>query len=139
MGVRFLWFVALIVLALGQPVDAQAQGVDLIRDVAVNGTQRVERETVRSYLLLQEGDPALVRTLGEERKPQTARPFEATYRAPYLAHTTMEPMNCTARVQKRDGKVRVEVWMPNQSPTLVRLLRLGWRRHGLIASDAAPA
>ena len=72
--------------------------------------------------LLQDGDPALVRTLGEERKAVTARPFEATYRAPYLAHTTMEPMNCTARVQKRDGKMRVEVWMPNQSPTLMRLV-----------------
>ncbi len=76
----------------------------------------------RFEALLQDGDPALTRTLGEERKAATARPFEATYRAPYLAHTTMEPMNCTARVQKRDGKTRVEVWMPNQSPTLVRLV-----------------
>ncbi len=76
----------------------------------------------RFEALLQDGDPALVRTLGEETKPATARPFEATYRAPYLAHTTMEPMNCTARVQRRDGKVKVEVWMPNQSPTLMRLV-----------------
>jgi len=57
LGVRILWFVALIVLALGRPGEAYAQGNDLIREVAVQGTQRVERETVRSYLLLQEGDP----------------------------------------------------------------------------------
>jgi outer membrane protein insertion porin family len=57
LGVRILWFVALIVLAIGRPGGAYAQGGDLIRDVAVQGTQRVERETVRSYLLLQEGDP----------------------------------------------------------------------------------
>ncbi len=57
MGIRILWFVALIVLAVGRPDGAYAQGGDLIREVAVQGTQRVERETVRSYLLLQEGDP----------------------------------------------------------------------------------
>ncbi|HSB22348.1 MAG TPA: molybdopterin cofactor-binding domain-containing protein [Burkholderiaceae bacterium] len=45
-----------------------------------------------------------------------ARRIEALYRAPYLAHATMEPMNCTARVQ--DG--RVEVWAPTQVPGLAR-------------------
>jgi isoquinoline 1-oxidoreductase beta subunit len=41
---------------------------------------------------------------------------EATYRAPYLAHATMEPINCTARVAA--GKV--EVWAPTQVPGLAR-------------------
>src|SRR5579863_9636842 len=42
------------------------------------------------------------------------RHVEAEYAVPYLAHVTMEPQNCTARV--RDG--RVEVWAPTQgSPT----------------------
>ena len=72
--------------------------------------------------LLQDGKPALVRTLGEEKKPATVRPIEATYRAPYLAHTTMEPMNCTAQVLRDGDKAKVEVWMPNQAPTLVRLI-----------------
>lgn len=39
--------------------------------------------------------------------------LEATYEAPYLAHATMEPMNCTARV---DGEL-VEVWVPTQNAT----------------------
>ncbi len=72
--------------------------------------------------LMQDGKPALVRTLGEEKKPATVRPVEATYRAPYLAHTTMEPMNCTAQVLREGDKAKVEVWMPNQAPTLVRLI-----------------
>lgn len=67
--------------------------------------------------LLASGTPALTRTLGTETKPANAQTVEATYRAPYLAHTPMEPMNCTALV----GKETVELWMPNQSPTLVRL------------------
>jgi CO/xanthine dehydrogenase Mo-binding subunit len=37
---------------------------------------------------------------------------EAVYEVPYLAHATMEPMNCTAYVQDD----RVEVWAPTQNP-----------------------
>jgi len=36
---------------------------------------------------------------------------EATYHVPFLAHATMEPMNCTAHVRK-DG---CEVWVGNQA------------------------
>ncbi|HEX6051415.1 MAG TPA: molybdopterin cofactor-binding domain-containing protein, partial [Gemmatimonadaceae bacterium] len=43
---------------------------------------------------------------------RAARRVEATYEAPYLAHATMEPMNCTADV-RRD---RCEVWAPTQNP-----------------------
>ncbi len=46
------------------------------------------------------------------------RLVEAWYRAPYLAHATMEPMNCTAQV--RDGKV--EVWVPTQVPQLAQAI-----------------
>lgn len=67
--------------------------------------------------LMEQGKPALTRTLGAESRPQTSQTIEATYRAPYLAHTPMEPMNCTARA----GAAGIEVWMPNQSPTLMRL------------------
>ena len=35
---------------------------------------------------------------------------EATYQVPYLAHATMEPMNCTAEV-RNDG---VTIWVPTQ-------------------------
>ena len=49
------------------------------------------------------GEPALTRTLGSERKPAKTQTVEATYRAPYLAHAPMEPMNCTAR-QRTGGK-----------------------------------
>jgi isoquinoline 1-oxidoreductase beta subunit len=71
--------------------------------------------------LMETGKPALTRTLGDESKPAKTRTVEATYRAPYLAHTPMEPMNCTARVAKSG----VDVWMPNQSPTLMRLAAAG--------------
>lgn len=43
-----------------------------------------------------------------------ARTLEALYHAPYLAHATLEPMNCTAQV--RDGKVFL--WVPTQVPQM---------------------
>jgi isoquinoline 1-oxidoreductase beta subunit len=45
-----------------------------------------------------------------------ARKLQATYHLPFLAHATMEPMNCTARL---DGD-RVEVWAPTQAPLWAR-------------------
>lgn len=42
-----------------------------------------------------------------------ARRVEATYEVPYLAHATMEPMNCTAHV-RRDG---CDIWAPTQFQT----------------------
>lgn len=41
-----------------------------------------------------------------------ARRLEAVYEVPYLAHATMEPMNCTADVRAD----RAEVWAPTQNP-----------------------
>ncbi len=40
-----------------------------------------------------------------------AKKVEAVYSTPFLAHATMEPMNCTARVTAD----RAEVWVPTQN------------------------
>lgn len=45
-----------------------------------------------------------------------ARTVKAEYRAPWLAHTPLEPINCT--VQVKDGQATV--WAPTQVPGLAR-------------------
>ena len=45
------------------------------------------------------------------------RVIESAYTAPYLAHATMEPMNCTALVKA--GKVTI--WVPTQVPQFARM------------------
>ncbi len=47
-----------------------------------------------------------------------AHTFKAAYDVPYLAHATMEPMNCTADVRTSEAGYpgRCEVWVPTQAP-----------------------
>jgi isoquinoline 1-oxidoreductase subunit beta len=54
----------------------------------------------------------------DKAEASAARVVESEYVAPYLAHATMEPMNCTAQV--KDGKV--ELWVPTQVPGLARAI-----------------
>lgn len=65
---------------------------------------------------LAEGESAEARSDGnvDGALPGAAQRVEAEYQVPYLAHATMEPMNCTAWV-KDDGTV--EVWAPTQAAT----------------------
>lgn len=44
------------------------------------------------------------------------RKLEAVYEVPFLAHATMEPMNCTVEV-RTDG---CDVWVPTQAQSVVR-------------------
>jgi len=60
-------------------------------------------------LLYRSGDPDAVLATAE-------RVVSADYAAPWLAHATMEPMNCTAAV---DGG-RVTIWAPTQAPNFAR-------------------
>ena len=58
------------------------------------------------------GVPTRTNGNAESALAGAAKRLSATYEAPYLAHATMEPMNCTAHV-RADG---VEIWAPTQNP-----------------------
>jgi isoquinoline 1-oxidoreductase beta subunit len=57
---------------------------------------------------------AVMRNDGDFEKAFASAPkkIEAVYEVPFLAHATMEPMNCTAHVH--DGQC--EIWAPTQVP-----------------------
>ena len=61
------------------------------------------------FVFHESGDP-------EKAEAQAWRTLEATYSAPFLAHATLEPMNCTAQVE--GGKVTI--WVPTQVPEMAR-------------------
>jgi isoquinoline 1-oxidoreductase beta subunit len=58
--------------------------------------------------------------IGDVRKAldEAAKKVEATYFLPFVAHATMEPMNCTAHVQKD----RCDVWVPTQGQTVAQFV-----------------
>ena len=49
---------------------------------------------------------------GREALDTAHRVIKARYKAPYLAHATMEPMNCTVQISQ--GKM--QIWIPTQAP-----------------------
>ena len=71
----------------------------------------LERAATPGVSVRRDGDPA-------GALPTATATLSADYELPFLAHATMEPMNCTADV-RADG---VEVWVPTQFQTRVQLL-----------------
>lgn len=58
------------------------------------------------------------RDRGDIASVTSGREVQASYRAPYVAHAPMEPINCTARV----AGGRVELWAPTQVPSFARAI-----------------
>lgn len=71
-------------------------------------------EIFRSFAELADEPGAEARREGDAAAglARAVKRLQSTYEAPYLAHATMEPMNCTAHVQAD----RVELWAPTQNP-----------------------
>jgi len=80
----------------GQWANQTSAGIKQMFEDAVK-----QRGSVEDY----EGD-------AESAFESAATKVEAVYEVPLAAHATMEPMNCTAHVQKD----RCEIWAPTQSP-----------------------
>ena len=64
-----------------------------------------------------EGDS--VRNEGDfdHAQEESSRTLEVEYFTPFLAHATMEPMNCVVHVKASEA----EVWAPTQAPDLARI------------------
>jgi isoquinoline 1-oxidoreductase beta subunit len=69
----------------------------------------------RGYAQLAQQPGKVARRDGDPDKGlgEAARKIDAVYEVPFLAHATMEPMNCTAHVQPD----RCDVWVPTQNQT----------------------
>jgi len=63
---------------------------------------------------------AVAANTGDTKKAlsEAAKKVEATYFVPFVAHATMEPMNCTAHVQKD----RCDIWAPTQGQTTAQMV-----------------
>jgi len=93
--------------------------VSISWDEGPNAGHDTDAQRKRYIDLLATGSTRTYEVVGDTDTALAApsRPLSADYFAPYLAHATMEPINCTAVV--REGK-SCEVWVGNQAPSLVR-------------------
>ena len=98
-------------------IEALCLLADLTGDDAL--LHRVVRPCADAILTLQvppEGGPlagAIAQNVGDADKalPGAATKVEAIYEVPFLAHATMEPMNCTVHMRKD----ACEIWVGNQA------------------------
>jgi isoquinoline 1-oxidoreductase subunit beta len=82
--------------------NANVGTADIVRELA-------EKSKSPGVVARREGDPDKVFA-------GAARRLEAIYEQPFLAHATMEPMNCTVHVRKDS----CEIWVGTQAPTLAQ-------------------
>ncbi len=98
---------------------AAAQAMELKVDPGSAGSLTSESMWAALRSGLDTGAPLVARADGNALQALSgaARTVEAEYRVPYLAHATLEPLNCTADVRP-DG---CTVWAPTQGPGIVKL------------------
>jgi isoquinoline 1-oxidoreductase subunit beta len=110
---HYLWGgVAVVADSTWQAIAGRrALSIDWDNGSGAEESTEKQRATLRELLetpgkeLKKIGDPDAAITAA-------AKTIAADYETPFLAHMTMEPVNCTASV--RDGKC--EVWAPTQNP-----------------------
>lgn len=118
-GVRRVIPIAAGVAVLADDTWSAFRGRDALRVVWDEGpVARISTPSLDATLSeLANGAGNLARDEGDVDGALAASPaqrrLEATYRAPYLAHACMEPLNCTAHVRAQDA----EIWVPTQNAT----------------------
>lgn len=93
--------------ALAVPVDWQQ------RPAGGLNSRKIEK-SLEAALGREDGHAFYIKGEAGKAEAGSVRKVEALYRAPYLAHAALEPMNCTAQV--KDGKVWL--WAPTQVPQM---------------------
>jgi isoquinoline 1-oxidoreductase beta subunit len=110
---HYLWGGVAVVADSTWQAIAGRRALEVEWDAGAGADENTEKHRATCAELVK-GHGKELRKIGD---PETvlagaAKKVEAEYELPFLAHTTMEPPNCTASV--RDGKC--EVWAPVQNP-----------------------
>ena len=108
------------VAVVGDTTYAAMQGRDALEiqwDNGPDGSDSSEALRQRFEELIAKPGKTLVKTGDvDSALGRGAKKVEAVYEVPFLAHATMEPMNCTVDIRAD----RAEVWAPTQGPVWIR-------------------
>jgi len=110
---HYLWGGVAVVADSTWRAMAGRRALTIDWDAGAGADESTEKQRATCAELVK-GHGKELRKIGDPEAAFAAAPkkVEAEYELPFLAHTPMEPMNCTALV--RDGKC--EVWAPVQNP-----------------------
>jgi CO/xanthine dehydrogenase Mo-binding subunit len=114
-GVRDVFEVSQGVAVVAENTWAAFEGAKVLEVTWKTGEFAMSSADIsRSFAELAQAEGAVARNEGDvvAALERAAKRVRAVYEVPYLAHATMEPMNCTADVQSD----RCEIWAPTQHP-----------------------
>ena len=114
-GVKKVFQVSLGVAVVAKSTWAAFKGARALQIKWDNGNFSMDTKDIsKSFRDLAKKRGVVARNDGNTEKAmkKVDSHLEAVYEVPYLAHATMEPMNCTAHVKQG----RCELWAPTQNP-----------------------
>ena len=121
-GVRNVVPTPMGIIVCGETLDAAWKGRNALKVQWDKGTlPQMDNAFIEKTFMEDLDKPAAVAAnVGDAKKAlsEAQKKVEATYFVPFVAHATMEPMNCTAHVQKD----RCDVWAPTQAQLIARML-----------------
>jgi isoquinoline 1-oxidoreductase beta subunit len=121
-GVRKVVPTPMGIIVCGETLDAAWKGRNALKVQWDKGTlPQMDNAFIEKTFMEDLGKPgAVAAKVGDAKKAlsEAQKKVEATYFVPFVAHATMEPMNCTAHVQKD----RCDVWAPTQAQLIARML-----------------
>ena len=104
-----------------ETLDAAWKGRDALRVKWEEGTHPgLDTEAIEKQFMADlDKQGAIAANVGDVKRAlgEATKKVEAVYFLPFVAHATMEPMNCTAHVQTD----RCDVWGPTQAQTISQL------------------
>jgi isoquinoline 1-oxidoreductase subunit beta len=121
-GVKHVVAVSQGVAVVGTNSWAAREGARVLKITWDNGSFAMSTPEISAeFVRLADGEMKESTTVGnvDAGLSNAARRVSATYEAPYLAHATMEPMNCTADVR---ASGTCEIWAPTQNPQGVQMV-----------------
>jgi len=115
-GVKRILRISSGIAVVADSTWAAFQGRDALRIVWDEGPNaHLSSEAIRKMFVEASGKPGAVAVNEgdyDSALAKASKRIDAIYELPFLAHATMEPMNCVADVKKD----RCEIWAPTQDP-----------------------
>jgi isoquinoline 1-oxidoreductase beta subunit len=110
------------IAVIAKSLDSALKGRDALKAQWDKGSHPdMNTDSIEKHFMEGLDKPGVVaKNVGDAKKAlsEASKKVEATYFVPFVAHATMEPMNCTAYVQKD----RCDVWVPTQGQTVAQIV-----------------